>query len=106
MPGAQSRHELLHGTDGIKEDDQKQLEKKQYINISAHSQTKQAICDLLCMAIRATAAGDDLVELRYDQKKEVVHADFLNAYDARQINVACDSGWAMIKDIVNNIDIG
>lgn len=39
-------------------------------------------------------------------KKEIVHADFANAYDARQINVAMDSGWAMIKDIVNHIDIG
>ena len=83
-----------------------QTPKKPYINIQARTQTKQTICDLLCEAIRATTAGDDLVALRYDPEKEIVHADFEHAYDARHINVACDSGWAMIKDIVNNIDIG
>ena len=81
-------------------------EKKQYINISARKQAKQIICNLLCEAIKATSAGDDLVALRYDPVTEIVHADFREAYDARQINVAMDSGWAMIKDIVNHIDIG
>jgi len=80
--------------------------KKMYINMTARTQTKQIICDLLCEAIQATAAGDDLVELRFDPAKEIVHADFRDSYDARQINVAMDSGWAMIKDIVNHIDIG
>ena len=67
--------------------------------------TKQVICNLLCAAIASTSAGDDLVALRYDPVKEIVHVDFRDAYDARQINVAMDSGWAMIKDIVNHIDI-
>lgn len=53
-----------------------------------------------------TSAGDDLVALRYDPVTEIVHADFREAYDARKINVAMDSGWAMIKDIVRQIDIG
>lgn len=74
------------------------------VNDKANS--KQVICDLLCKAIQATQAGDDLVALRYDPKAEIVHADFTEAYDARQINVAMDSGWTMIKDIVNHIDIG
>ena len=81
-------------------------EKKQYINISARKQAKQTICDLLGEAIAATTAGDDLEALRYDPVKEIVHVDFRDAYDARQINVAMDSGWAMIKDIVNHIDLG
>lgn len=80
--------------------------KKTYINVTPTANSKQIICDLLCEAIQATTAGDDLVALRYNPKTEIVHADFENAYDARQINVAMDSGWAMIKDIVNHIDIG
>lgn len=79
--------------------------KKTYINMKAPS-SKQLICDKLCEVIRMTSAGDDLEALRFDPAKEIVHADFTYAYDARQINVATDSGWAMIKDIVNHIDIG
>ena len=81
-------------------------EKKPYINISARKQTKQLILDKLAEVIRMTTAGDDLEALRYDQEKEVVHADFLCHYDLRQINVACDSDWAMIKDVINGIHIG
>ncbi len=81
-------------------------EKKPYINISARKQTKQLILDKLAEVIRMTTAGDDLEALRYDPEKEVVHADFLCHYDLRQINVACDSDWAMIKDVINGIHIG
>lgn len=81
-------------------------EKKPYINISARKQTKQLILDKLAEAIRMTTARDDLEALRYDPEKEVVHADFLCHYDLRQINVACDSDWAMIKDVINGIHIG
>ena len=80
--------------------------RKSYIVMNNNANSKQVICDLLGAAIAATTAGDDLEELRYDPVKEIVHADFREAYDARQINVAMDSGWAMIKDIVNHIDIG
>lgn len=80
--------------------------KKTYINVSSTSNSKQVICDLLCKAIQATTAGDDLEKLRYDPVTEIVHADFRDSYDARQINVAMDSGWAMVKDIVNHLDIG
>lgn len=81
-------------------------EKKPYINISARKQTKQLILDKLAEVIRMTTAGDDLEALRYDPEKEVVHADFLCHYDLRQINVARDSDWAMIKDVINGIHIG
>lgn len=81
--------------------------KRTYINVTpGRTSGKQVICDLLCKAIQQTAAGDDLVALRYDPATEIVHADFADAYDARRINVAMDSGWAMIKDIVRHIDIG
>ena len=80
--------------------------KMNFINPKTNNNSKQIICDLLCEAIKATSAGDDLVALRYDPVKEMVHADFREAYDARRINVAMDSGWAMVKDIVKQIDIG
>lgn len=82
------------------------IQTKRHTGIKLNSMSKQIICDRLCEAIQQTSAGDDLEALRYDPKTEIVHADFTNAYDARQINVAMDSGWAMIKDIVNHIDIG
>lgn len=82
------------------------IQTKRHTGIKLNSMSKQIICDRLCEAIQQTLAGDDLEALRYDPKTEIVHADFTNAYDARQINVAMDSGWAMIKDIVNHIDIG
>ena len=80
--------------------------RKAYIVMNSNANSKQVICDLLCKTIQATQAGDDLTALRYDPKEEIVHADFRSAYDLRQINVAMDSGWAMIKDIVNHINIG
>ncbi len=84
-----------------------QTKKKTYISAPiTNGKTKQTICDRLCEAIQQTAAGDDLVALRYDPITEIVHADFREAYDARRINVAMDSGWAMIKNIVKHLDIG
>ena len=69
-------------------------------------ENKQAILDMLLMAINKTRAGEDVIALRYDPAKEIVHVDFISGEDGRIINVAMDSGWAMIKDVVNNIDIG
>lgn len=103
MTGFPSKQSLINGVKKMKIHT---TEKKQYINISARKQTKQAILDQLCKTIQMTSAGDDLEALRYDEKKEVVHADFLCHYDLRQINVACDSDWAMIKDVINGIHIG
>ena len=71
-------------------------------NISA----KQGVLNLLLIAIQNTSAGEDVTALRYDANDETVHVDFLSGADGRIINVAMDSGWAMIKDVVNHIDIG
>ena len=67
---------------------------------------KHLILNLLLHAIQQTRAGDDVTALRYDPLREEVHVDFISGTDGRIINVAMDSGWAMIKDVVNNIDIG
>ena len=69
-------------------------------------ENKQLICDLLLDAIRQTRAGDDITALRFIEEEETVHVDFESGKDGRIINVALDSGWAMIKDIVKQIDIG
>lgn len=67
---------------------------------------KQIVLDHLLKAIQQTRAGEDVVALRYDPGDETVHVDFTSGENGRIINVAMDSEWAMIKDVVNNIDIG
>lgn len=67
---------------------------------------KQCILDQLLTAIRMTEAGMDVTALRYDEKTEMVHVDFESGEDGRIINVKMDSGFAMIRDVVNNLDIG
>lgn len=62
-------------------------------------ENKQMICDLLLRALQETRNLHDLVELLYDPGKEVVIARFNNGCTKR-VNVSCDSGTAMIMDIV------
>ena len=67
---------------------------------------KQYVLNKLLKAIQGTRAGADVTALRYDAVNETVHVDFVTGLDGRLINVAMDSEWAMIKDVVNHIDIG
>ena len=70
-------------------------------------ENKQMILDTLKVAINLTRAGGDVRELKYDEERELVLVYFGNSTTpGRQINVACDSGIAMLKDVINNIDIG
>lgn len=62
---------------------------------------KQKICDLLAEALRATDNAFDLVSLTYDKDEEIVEVRFLGGN--RRINVAMDSGTAMIRDIMNHL---
>jgi len=73
-------------------------------------ENKQAIMDKLCEAIRLTAAGGNqwgnnaLAELKYIPDREVVKPVFEDGAGADgyyEVNVACDSGIAMIMDVVN-----
>ena len=68
--------------------------------------SKQVVLDLLLKAIQRTRAGEDVTALRYEPEHELVHVDFESGKDGRISNVAMDSDWSMIKDVVNNIDIG
>lgn len=68
---------------------------------------RQIILFYLKEAIRHTSAGDDLSCLAYNKENETVEVYFRqNQTPSRIINVAMDSEWAMIRDIVNHIDIG
>lgn len=67
----------------------------------------QQILNELLKAINLTRAGNDVRGLKYDSEKEMVLVYFGNSMTpGRQINVAMDSGIAMLKDVINHIDIG
>ncbi len=61
---------------------------------------KQKICDALCEAIQMTRAGSALTRLEYDADAEAVWAWIGDERYHRPINVACDSGLAVIVDVV------
>lgn len=65
-------------------------------------ENKQIICHLLCKALQATDNAHDLVSLDYNRSAELVTARFLSG-GTREINVAMDSGTAMIRDIMRNL---
>lgn len=66
---------------------------------------KQFICDMLLNALRATDSYRDVVGITYVKSKDsdeshvVIH--FLSG--TRIICTTMDSGFAMIKDIINHI---
>lgn len=62
---------------------------------------KETICKLLCVALQKTRGVADLVSLDYDSESEIVTAIFESGI--KKINVAMDSGMAMIRDIVNRL---
>ena len=65
-------------------------------------ENKAQICDKLVDVLRLTRALHDLVDLDYIDEEELVIAHFENGR-CTTINVACDSGIAMIRDVVNAI---
>lgn len=65
-------------------------------------ENKQKICDLLLKTLQETRNLFDLTNLQYDPEREVVIATFDNGY-TKTANVACDSGTAMIRDIIGQI---
>ena len=62
---------------------------------------KQKICDLLLPALQATRNLHDLQELEYSEERDLVYAKFPSG--TKVVNVAMDSGTAMIRDIVKQI---
>ena len=62
---------------------------------------KQKILNLLCRTLQATDNASDLLSLTYLPHEDVVIVRFVNG--RRRVNVALDSGTAMIRDVVNNL---
>ena len=62
---------------------------------------KQKILNLLCRTLQATDNAADLVSLTYLPHEDAVIVRFKNG--RRRVNVALDSGTAMIRDVVNNL---
>ena len=63
---------------------------------------KQKILDLLLPALRETRNLHDLDNLEYNSKNSLVYATFRNGY-TKVVKVACDSGTAMIQDVIRRI---
>lgn len=65
-------------------------------------ENKQRILDLLLPALQETRNLHDLVELEYRADRELVYAKFTSG-NYKIVNVAMDSGTAMICDVVHRI---
>lgn len=63
---------------------------------------KQAICDALLTTLQLTRRYEDMQYIDYDAATETVTVTY-NDISLRYINVECDSGIAMIKDILRSI---
>ena len=65
-------------------------------------ENKQRILDLLLSALQETRNLHDLVELEYRGDRGLVYAKFASG-NYKIVNVAMDSGTAMICDVVHQI---
>lgn len=61
-------------------------------------ENKQEILDRLCFALQATRDQQDLKRLLYDEDHEEVIVCWEEG--GTSVNVACDSGIAMIRDVL------
>ena len=66
------------------------------------NEDKQKILDLLLPSLQATRNLHDLIGLDYDEESGTVIATFNNGYQKR-VNVAIDSGTAMICYVIRQI---
>lgn len=68
---------------------------------------KQAICDALLTTLQLTRRYENIQSIGYDAATETVTVTYKGISrrrnSHRSINVECDSGIAMIKDILKNI---
>ena len=65
----------------------------------ADYEDKQLICDYLLETLKLTRGQSDLETLVFDPKTEIVTGTYKNGGKVT-INVACDSGVSMIRDIM------
>lgn len=98
-----AEHRMRRYLIALDEIERKEWEKVKYMieRKLDESENKQEICNLLAETLRATRSFWDVTGIAYSQKEERVTVQFLNG--KKSINVAADSGAAMIKDIMNHI---
>ena len=65
-------------------------------------ENKTMICMMLATLLSSTRQFSDLHAIIYDEKSETVECQFMGETTIK-INVAADSGWAMIRDILKAI---
>ena len=68
------------------------------------AEDKQKICDKLLETLRATRKFSDLINLEYvkEQYDDFVIVTYGNGH-RKKVTVTCDSGMAMIMDIMHHI---
>ena len=66
------------------------------------TENKQDILNYLKATLQLTRCGQDIADLIYNDEKETVMVMFKTGA-FKVINVACDSGSAMILDVVKGI---
>lgn len=62
-------------------------------------ENKHMICRMLATTLSNTRQFNDLLAIVYDEEKEIAECYFFNG-GCRKVNVAADSGAAMIRDIL------
>lgn len=72
------------------------------VEVEVLEEDRQLICDRLLGALRLTQRLQKLVELRYRQDRQEVVAGFETGH-TRTVNVAGDSGAAMVEDIISKL---
>lgn len=65
---------------------------------------KHEICNLLCKTLQATRGGYDILSVTYVKQKDAVIVLFAGG-GVKTINVAMDSGVAMIRDVMKNLGV-
>ncbi len=67
---------------------------------------KQLICNKFCDALKITRQYNDLLKLEYvDDGPSCSHVTAYFTGGTLDINTSMDSGWAMIKDIVQRLPL-
>ena len=66
------------------------------------NENKQAICDALAETLKLTRNCKDIIRIEYNPNTECALICFKNA-DPIPANVACDSGTALIRDIMRRL---
>ncbi len=67
------------------------------------NENKQAICDALAETLKLTRNyGDIIIRIEYKPNKECALV-YLKGYGSIPVNVACDSGTALIRDIMRRL---